>query len=219
QADLQKWFDQIDIDFVITPEAELSKLAHKHRQKLVLKELRNFSGKKNIPVIDSCKDLDLDALFRSRKPLLSASEKSSAKAIFEEVSSEDIALLITTSGSSGASKIIAYEHGAFLRNLSAWKAAGLFAPGKLGGRSFTPLFTHTMGIRTFMNGLYLGQPIILINTDWFTERPETVRYFLGRAKPQHITGGPAVFRLLLEMSRTFPDLKTSLSKNLKTLVS
>jgi long-subunit acyl-CoA synthetase (AMP-forming) len=38
-------------------------------------------------------------------------------------------------------------------------------------------------------------------------------------KPEHITGGPSVFNLLLELMRNFPELKDNLGSFMKTVIS
>lgn len=219
QADLNDWNEKLSFNSIISPGREILSSSNRDRYKTGVDQLKDFAHTKNIPNLDTFLDLDIEGIFKSRKSLLSEDEKDLLQNVISEVPSSEIALLMTTSGTSGKSKIVAYEHVSFLINLSAWKISGLLDPDKLGGRSFTPLFAHTMGIRTFMNGLYSGQPITLINTDWFTEKPEAVQYFLNESRPEHITGGPAVFNLLLEMCRVFPRLKSTFRKNLRTLVS
>jgi len=45
------------------------------------------------------------------------------------------------------------------------------------------------------------------------------RYLLLQMLPGHITGGPALFNMLNEFFRQFPELKIALRKNLRTLIS
>ncbi|MEL0455403.1 aminotransferase class III-fold pyridoxal phosphate-dependent enzyme [Flavobacteriaceae bacterium SZ-1-7] len=217
--DLVKWHKEVGFDSIILPEVEISSLQHRNRYKENIDYIKTFSTNKGIKTFDTFLDFQIDRLVKDIPEQLSAEERTFVNNIISQVSPEDTALMITTSGTTGASKIVCYNHSSFLKNISAWKAAGLFDKNKLGGRGFTPLFTHTMGIRTFLNGLFLGQPTLLINTDWFAEHPEVVQYFFREAKPHHITGGPGVFNIILEMSRIFPALKSSLRKHLKVIVS
>ncbi|MCJ7468121.1 MAG: aminotransferase class III-fold pyridoxal phosphate-dependent enzyme [Maribacter sp.] len=219
KEDLALWNDKIDFTKIILPSSELLRGGRNQRHKKNLTALNQFSLDNNIPSLDTFKDLDIDGLIKQASQSPSVASMDYAKKIISKVLPENIALLITTSGTSGTSKIVAYDHESFLLNISAWKEAGLYGQDKLGGRGYTPLFAHTMGIRSFLNALYTGQPTLLINTDWFAEKPEAVHYFFKTFKPEHITAGPAVFNLLIEMCRVFPSLKASLQKSLKIIVS
>jgi acetylornithine/succinyldiaminopimelate/putrescine aminotransferase/predicted amino acid dehydrogenase/acyl-coenzyme A synthetase/AMP-(fatty) acid ligase len=128
-------------------------------------------------------------------------------------------LILTTSGTSGRSKLVRYRQDAFLRSCASWDAAGLFRPEALGGRALCLLLAHSMGIRAFWNAVATRQALCLIPPEWFLEHPERVASLLEHMRPQHVTGGPAVFRTLLEFVRYFPHLKTSLTRHLRCAVS
>ncbi len=128
-------------------------------------------------------------------------------------------LILTTSGSSGHSKLVRYTQAAFLRSASAWESAGLFSKDKQGGRALCLLFAHSMGIRAFWNAIWTQQSLCLIPPEWYLEHPERVRSLLISMQPEHVTGGPAVYRTLLELSRVFPNLKDSCFRHLHTAVS
>ena len=76
-----------------------------------------------------------------------------------------------------------------------------------------------MGVRAFWNALWTGQPLCLIPPEWFLEHPARVRTLLQRMQPEHVTGGPAVYRALLELVRVFPDLKENGLGSLRCVVS
>jgi len=128
-------------------------------------------------------------------------------------------LILTTAGTSGTSKLVRYLQGAFLRSCASWEAGGLFDPQRLGGRGLCLLFSHSMGIRAFWNAVWTGQAMCLVPPEWFLERPERARGLLLRMQPAHVTGGPAVYRALLELARVFPDLKENGLASLRCLVS
>ncbi|PXX28327.1 aminotransferase class III-fold pyridoxal phosphate-dependent enzyme [Arenibacter sp. ARW7G5Y1] len=219
RKDLTHWKHKVDFSKIILPSSELLKRTKNKRYKKNLTALEQFGFDENITFLDGSNVFDIDGLLIQASKLSSTDDLAYAKKIVSKVLPNDIALLITTSGTSGPSKIVVYNHESFILNISAWKEAGLYNVDKLGGRGFTPLFAHTMGIRYFLNAIFTGQPIILINTDWFAEKPEAVHYFFKKFKPEHITAGPAVFNLLIEMCRVFPSLKATLRLNLKTIVS
>ena len=128
-------------------------------------------------------------------------------------------LILTTAGTTGDSKLVVYRQEAFLRSCQSWESAGLFDHDRLGGPGLCLLFSHSMGIRTFWNAIWTGQPLCLIAPEWFIEHPARVRSLLSRMKPRHVTGGPAVFHALLELARVFPDLKENGIGSLRCAVS
>lgn len=219
---LEEWLDLAGCAAIIVPEEDIASLERHDKEKAIVKTIKAAALKRGLPSFDPLGDFGLRQwLYRDMPeegltaPAAPGPEATSAMA---STSSETEALIVTTSGSSGRSKLVVYEQGAFVRNCLSWQEAGFYAPDKLGGRGFTPLFTHTMGIRAYFNALWTGSPVCLINTEWFEEKPETVRYFLLRMMPEHITGGPAVYNLLLELTRNFPELKDRLKASLKTVV-
>ena len=216
---LEDWYAKLNFKFIVLPGQEIFELDHNERQKKNINHLIEFAKKNGITRCDIFDDLRLNALLVNPLIIQKSDDDEVIRERVDGVSGSDIAMMITTSGTSGESKIVSYDHNSFLVNISAWEKAGLFHRDKLGGRGFTPLFTHTMGIRSFLNGLWLGKAVILINTEWFSEKPESVSYFLKQSKPEHVTGGPAVFNMFLEMCRVFPDLKKVLRHSLKTIVS
>ena len=128
-------------------------------------------------------------------------------------------LVLTTSGSSGEGKLVGYTQRALLASCASWEAAGLFREDRLGGRGLCLLLSHSMGVRAFWNALWTERPICLIPPEWFLEHPERVRTLLQHMQPEHVTGGPAVYRALLELVRVFPDLKDNGLGGLRCLVS
>jgi acetylornithine/succinyldiaminopimelate/putrescine aminotransferase/predicted amino acid dehydrogenase/acyl-coenzyme A synthetase/AMP-(fatty) acid ligase len=128
-------------------------------------------------------------------------------------------LILTTAGTSGNSKLVRYCQSAFLRSCLSWEAAGLYQPERLGGRGLCLLFSHSMGIRAFWNAIWTGQALCMIPPEWFLEHPERVRALLLQMRPEHVTGGPAVFSTLLELARVFPDLKEHGLTSLRCAVS
>jgi acetylornithine/succinyldiaminopimelate/putrescine aminotransferase/acyl-coenzyme A synthetase/AMP-(fatty) acid ligase/predicted amino acid dehydrogenase len=128
-------------------------------------------------------------------------------------------LILTTAGSSGVNKLVRYHQDALLRSCASWEAAGLFRAERLGGRGLCLLFSHSMGVRAFWNAIWTRQPLCLIPPEWFIEHPERVRALLRHMRPEHVTGGPAVYRALLELVRVFPDLKDNGLMSLRRAVS
>jgi len=216
--ELDSWIQVTHCRAVIYPALEILSLKHHKKEKSVINEIKQIAKNRNVPVFDQS-DFHIYDLIQKSGTSTSVETDQILKNILNNTNENSEALIITTSGSTGASRLVVYEQGAFLKSCLSWQCAGFFEPDRFSGRGFTPLFTHTMGIRTFFNALWTGKPVCLINTEWFTEKPETVRYLLMRMKPEHMTGGPAAFRLLLEMMRLFPELKTNLIPHMKAMVS
>src|SRR4030042_2884527 len=212
------WLDMTHSEHIILPQNEVRSMEGHDREKSEVKEIMNLAATKSIKIWDSLTDFGIyEALFETTTRF-----NYDKKQFDEELNSVlpgDEVLIVTTSGTSGRSKLVIYTHEAYYLNCLAWEKAGFYNKNLLGGTGFTPLLTHTMGIRAMINALWTGMPVCLIITECFLVKPETVRYFLLRMNPEHITGGPAVYNTFLELFRVFPETKSVLSKNLKTLVS
>jgi acetylornithine/succinyldiaminopimelate/putrescine aminotransferase/predicted amino acid dehydrogenase/acyl-coenzyme A synthetase/AMP-(fatty) acid ligase len=217
---LEEWIDLAGCAAVIVPERDIASLDGHDKEKTIVRDIKAAALRKGLPCYDPLEDLGLRNGLYADMPDAApdAPPDPEVEEAIAATTSETEALVLTTSGSSGRSKLVVYEQGAFIRNCMSWQEAGFYAPDKLGGRGFTPLFTHSMGIRAYFNALWTGSPVCLINTEWFEEKPETVRYFLLRMMPEHVTGGPAVYHLLLELMRNFPEMKDRLKASLKTVV-
>ncbi len=216
--EFENWLEMANVKHIIVPEGEVMSLEGHDKDKDSVKRIRKIAEKRKIPL------LDMISVFGLAENILSNTisgqpETGEVLTSLSRVESGDEALIITTSGSTGHSKLVVYTHEAFWLNCMAWQQSGFYQKDLLGGTGFTPMFTHTMGIRAFINALWTGSPVCLIITEWFTRKPETVRYLLLKMKPSHITGGPAVYNLFLELYRLYPELKSTLSPHFKTLVS
>ncbi len=102
-------------------------------------------------------------------------------------------VVLSTSGSTGRSKLVAYDQSSILRSCLAWEVAGLFKGSRR--RYFTPLFSHSMGVRTFWNALWSRSALCLITPELLVEGPERAAPLLERMSPDHITSGPAMFNV------------------------
>jgi len=192
-AELSEWLALTKCRSVILPEQEIFSLNHHKKEKDVVAAIKKIACQKNLSYFDIWRDFQIKELLHRDFALADFQEDPLVKESIQNTCPETESMIITTSGSSGKSKLVVYEQGAFI--------------------------THTMGVRAYFNALWTGTPVCLINTEWFEERPEAVRYFIMQMKPEHITGGPSVFNLLLELMRNFPEIKSSLRLHIKTIVS
>jgi len=211
------WHTLTNFKAVILPGNEILQQKGHEREKEVIHSFASLCLQKQIPFLDAYEDFCILALLKQIKE--KSPDPLPVTIFSNNISTETEAVIFTTSGTSGKSKLVVYNQGAFSVSCQAWQAAGLFDPGVCGNAGFTPLFTHTIGIRNFINALWTGNPVCIMVVDWFLNKPEEARYLLQRMKPGHIIGGPALFNMLLEFFRQFPELKISLQKHLKTLIS
>ncbi|MEI7726385.1 MAG: aminotransferase class III-fold pyridoxal phosphate-dependent enzyme [Bacteroidota bacterium] len=217
-AEFSHWLEVAAVKHILLPEGEVMSLEGHDKEKDSVKAIRKIAGSGRIPLLDILSDFGFIEKL-NRDQFSDQSNDNEVSTALQQVQPSDEALIITTSGTTGRSKLVVYTHEAYWYNCQAWQQAGFFDRKSLGGTGFTPMFTHTMGIRAFVNALFTGMPVCLIITEWFTRKPETVRYLLLKMKPAHITGGPAVYNLFLELYRLYPELKSSLSPHLTTLIS
>lgn len=216
-AEFENWYELTHFKSVIMPFREILQQKGHDREKEVIDSFASLCRQKQIPFLDAYEDFGTLSLLQEVKE--KKLELLQDIIFTENISTETEAVIFTTSGTSGKSKLVAYNQGAFSVSCQSWQKAGLFEPGLCGNPGFTPLFTHTIGIRNFINALWSGNPVCLLVVDWFLNKPEEARYLLLRMKPGHIIGGPALFNMLHEFFRQFPELKIALRKDLRTLIS
>ena len=218
KQEFSEWIDLTKAKHIIIPEGEVLSLEGHDKEKSDINKIKKICNDKGAKIWDNLSDFNLLELLRTPLNEFKNNDYNDFKDI-HNVSPDDEVLIVTTSGTSGRSRMVVYTHKAYYLNCMSWEQAGFFNPELLGGIGFTPLFTHTMGIRAFINALWTGVPVCLIITEWFFDKPEIVRHLLLKMKPAHITGGPAVYNLFMELFRIYPELKAGLSPHLKTLVS
>lgn len=215
--EFSEWISITNAKHIIIPGNEVRSLEGHDREKSEINEIKSLAAMKKIRVWDPFEDFRLDEFLN--EPAFDQESGPISTQELRKVNPADDVLIVTTSGTSGRSKLVAYNHEAYYINCLAWQKAGFYDKNLLGGTGFTPLLTHTMGIRALINAIWTGKPVCLIITEWFITKPETVRYLLLKMKPQHITGGPAVYNTFLEFFRVYPEIKSFMRTTLKTLVS
>ena len=216
---LGDWLARSEARAVLWAPAELGGPQGHDTDRALLAELEGELERQGLVAYDLERDVGLVEALR-RAPRSSPDPRDPAvRAVGQGTGPETECLLLTTSGTSGESKLVRYRQGAFLQSCAAWEAAGLFSAERQGGRALCVLLAHSMGLRAFWNALWTRTPLCLIHPEWFSEHPARVRSLLRRMRPAHVTGGPAVVRTLLELGRVFPDLKESCYRDLRCLVS
>ncbi|MBI5479103.1 MAG: aminotransferase class III-fold pyridoxal phosphate-dependent enzyme [Deltaproteobacteria bacterium] len=213
------WLRRAGARAVIWSRVEVRDLGRNEADQALLAGLEAAAREVGLPCHCLLDDLrTLDRCTRAHAASPEAGDPRVARCL-ERGGADRECLLLTTSGTSGRAKLVRYREGALLRSCAAWEAAGLCRPAALGGRGLCLLFAHSMGVRAFWNAVWTRRPILLVTPEWFLERPERVRALLLTMRPEHVTGGPAVYRALLELARVFPELKETCLRDLRTAVS
>ncbi len=211
------WLGAIRAKAVFWAADEMERVdSHESDRQLTLR-LEQVGRGMNVPTYRFDRDLGLSSMLEHSEYCLATAAEF--EALSASSTADDLTLYLTTSGTNGRAKLVAYRQRAILNCCASWAAAGFYTPDKLGGRCLCLLLAHSMGLRAFWNALWTRQPLCLIPPEWFLEHPERVHALLLEMKPEHVTGGPATFHTLLELSRVFPRLKDCCFQHLSCAVS
>lgn len=216
-AEFDNWKIQTGFSCIIMPFQDLLNEKGYEREKEVIYSLRLKCNQHKIPFLEANSDFGIYDLLINQDE--TSDDKNFLKDNFPFLNPESEAVIFTTSGTSGMSKLVVYTHEGFSNCCQSWQQSGLFTSKLFGNPGFSPLFTHTIGIRTFINSIWSGNPFCILVTDWFLRKPEVIRYLLMKMKLGHIIGGPAFFNTMLELFRQFPELKTSIQHTLQAAIS
>jgi acetylornithine/succinyldiaminopimelate/putrescine aminotransferase/predicted amino acid dehydrogenase/long-subunit acyl-CoA synthetase (AMP-forming) len=216
-SEFENWATSQSVKAVFMPLAEIRHLKDYERLKTTTNTIERLCRKIGVKVYDQANEFGLEGLiFQVRQGAIRFSNEGM---MLPGIDPDQEAVVFSTSGTTGITKLVTYTHDAFYKNCLHWQEAGLYKQELCGSACFTPLFTHTIGVRSLVNALWTGHPLCFITVDWFYRKPEVVRYFLLKMKPAHIVGGPAMFNTVVELYRQFPELKQELKPFLKCLIS
>ncbi|MCB9685337.1 MAG: acyl--CoA ligase [Alphaproteobacteria bacterium] len=215
---LPEWLAMADVTHVLASfeEVEAQGIAEDVALARKVAELVDQAG---LPSTCLSRDLALQRCFDSSFDASPPDDHPRVLAMIEGTSLDTESLLLTTSGTSGRSKMVRYTQGGYLRSCVSWERAGFFDRSILGGRCLNLLLGHSMGLRALWNAVWTRVPVCLITPEWFAEHPEHVAQLLLEMKPEHVTGGPTVFGLVLQMFEGFPELAVACAPRLRCLVS
>ena len=212
-----EWLERARVKVVLWSAAEVDELSDHASDRALLAQLTSACSALDVPCRCLLRDLGVLDLIEGA-PAGSPEPDARIEALRAPALDEEC-LLLTTSGTSGLTKLVRYRQAAILRGCASWEAAGLFRPERHGGRGLCLLFAHSMGVRAFWNAVWTRKAVCLVTPEWFVEHPERVRALLLEMRAEHVTGGPAVFRALLELMRVFPEAKSSFLRDLRCAVS
>jgi acyl-coenzyme A synthetase/AMP-(fatty) acid ligase len=215
---LREWIEVSHATHMVASFQEVDR-AGSAEDRALAQRVRRLADEMRIPHTCGNRDLGLDERLDTSFDRSPSEDHPVVRAMIENTSLDTESLLLTTSGTSGRSKLVRYTQGGYLRSCAAWEAAGFYDRERLGGRCLNLLLGHSMGLRALWNAVWTRIPVCLITPEWFVEHRDRVHDLLKEMKPEHVTGGPTVFGLVLQLFDAYPDLRTSCAPGLKCLVS
>lgn len=216
-ASLDNWLDITGTKALFWSRAEVEMHERTEKGSETIQAVASMLDEKSIPSRDLEADLSMwDLLTRGGEDRYREEIKLLRP---QTVSRNDVNVIISTSGTTGESKLVELDHGQFIDSCQAWESAGFFKDEALKGPGYTPLLSHTMGVRYFWNSIWTGTPTCLLTPEWFVDKPEKAASILSSFSPTHITAGPAMFGMLLELAGYFPEIMKPLLTELRCCVS
>lgn len=216
-GELRGWIKATGITHAILPAQEVRDMDGHLLEKNDLAQIEQVLQEQEVQILDSVMQFPLYHI------LLQGAyhhwEHRNQHSFAPDVLPTDEALVISTSGSTGRSKLVVYRQEAYPLCCMAWEQAGLYKDGMMGGAAFTPLVAHTMGVRGLMNALWTGKPACLINPDLFFTDPAQAVSILVELDPKVIIGGPGVFKVFRDILQMDPALKQKVLGKDKILVN
>jgi acyl-coenzyme A synthetase/AMP-(fatty) acid ligase len=220
KSELEIWVDSTKTRHIIAPINEINELKGHEKEKEVIKNIQKISQEKNIPLYDVEKDFKIEFYLNKKIP------KKYFKNLVEQIqyalkytSIDNDAIIFTTSGTSGRSKLVLYDQGAYLNNFASWKASGLYDKNKMGNRNIADMLPHTIQIRALMNCLYNRKAFCIFTTDYVKTNPDKMIKVFAEMEFESATFGPSALNLILELINMFPEQKKKIFSNLRTVVS
>jgi acyl-CoA synthetase (AMP-forming)/AMP-acid ligase II len=218
-TELGTWIKNTNCTAVIFPYHEIQELLGYERQKQVINDIRRIAEQNHLPLFDTSEDFHLTTLLNTSILPKEYTTNASVQSCLNTTDLSTESVIFTTSGTSGQSKLVLYEQGAFLRNCHCWQASGLYAKEKLGGRSFLDILPHTVSIRALFNAFWTGYPLCIVQTEWIKQKPQKLLPFLVKMRPEVMTLAPISYQFLLELTALVPEVKDLAFSELRTVVS
>jgi acetylornithine/succinyldiaminopimelate/putrescine aminotransferase/predicted amino acid dehydrogenase/acyl-coenzyme A synthetase/AMP-(fatty) acid ligase len=216
---LDEWLQVTGAKLVLASPHEVEEVIKNESDVATSRAVRASAARLGLPLTCIYSELGLVERLETNYESSPALDDPRVASMLASANLDTESLLLTTSGTSGKSKIVRYRQGAFIRSCVSWERAGFFDRARLGGRCLCLLLGHSMGLRALWNAVWTREAVCLITPEWFLAYPERVRSLLVEMKPEHVTGGPTVFNTLLEFARVYPDLGRACFTELKCLVS
>jgi non-ribosomal peptide synthetase component E (peptide arylation enzyme) len=131
-AEFSHWLEVAAVKYIILPEGEVMSLEGHDKEKDSVTAIRKIAGLRMIPVLDILADFGfLENLHlhpdRVRDPVGVGDPVGVPYFDLQLVQPTDEALIITTSGTTGRSKLVVYTHEAYWYNCRAWQQAGFMS--------------------------------------------------------------------------------------------
>jgi long-subunit acyl-CoA synthetase (AMP-forming) len=217
---LDNWFKLAKCDVLILPKKEILKMKHYEKQKYAINEIFKKAVANKIKIYDLSEDFSFEPyISKTLNSNLITNKNQLIDSVIKNTNPTTEAVIFTTSGSTGESKLVLYDQKALINNCMSWNMSGMYNSDKLGGRSFIDILPHTISIRALINALWTGHPICMVVSDWVKQKPEKVLSLLTKMKPETITMGPSSIDIILEYIGLIPELRNLAFSELKKVVS
>jgi long-subunit acyl-CoA synthetase (AMP-forming) len=121
--ELKDWIEQTNSSAIIAPLSELNKLNDYVKEKNSLDKIKYLSESANIGFYDNIENFDLLKIIEIAK---NAEENAFLPAPGWKVAPCSEAMIVSTSGTSGKTKLVVYDQKAYVINCMSWQQHGLF---------------------------------------------------------------------------------------------
>jgi len=217
---LDDWFKFSKCNVLILPKKEILSMKNYEKQKNVINEIFNKAVKNEITTYDLSEDFSFESYIRKTlNSNLNKNKNPLVEQVIKKTNLKTEAVIFTTSGSTGQSKLVLYDQEGLINNCISWHMSGMYNHDKLGGRSFIDILPHTISIRALINAIWTGYPICMVVSDWVKQKPEKVLSFLIQMKPETITMGPSSIDMILDFISLIPELRSLVFSELKIVIS
>jgi len=125
-SEIDNWIKKTQCKFVVLPKKEILSIKDITREKISVKKVVDSALKNNVEVYDLDQDFNIRSLINQSVPNNFLFNNHLIKNSMKNTNLNTEAVIFTTSGTSGKSKLIVYEQGAFIKNCISWKESGFY---------------------------------------------------------------------------------------------
>jgi len=141
--DLLEWLEKTNCTTIIIPEKEIFAFSHHEKEKSTINTIKEVAFNNDLICYDIFEDFNFPELLQTFIPEIDYLSESIVLNTINITCPETEAMLITTSGSEGKSKIVVYNQGSFIKCCMSWEKAGFYNRDKLGGtRIYTTIYPY-----------------------------------------------------------------------------
>lgn len=114
-VEFSNWIDLTQAAHIILPEGEVMSLDGHEKEKSAIKEIKNIAFGRGVKIWDNLSDFGLLELLRRTESELINFQPVVIEDLFSAIPDDEV-LIVTTSGTSGRSRLVVYTHKAYYLN-------------------------------------------------------------------------------------------------------